>query len=170
MLARIVWGESMKEVLAWLHDSDNRAILTLIGGVIWTVFLYFFPPRPPESKSDRQATTNGTASDASTKRFRAAYPFMIWVIGAVVLVAVWLSWRALTAETPTTTVQYKLCLGEYERNCGFEHDVYLYCYTDVDAWAKGQCIRHTASAIGSHDGNKCGYTNVSVVCVKEVPK
>lgn len=71
----------------------------------------------------------------------------------------------------TVTINYTVCLGEYERNCGFPHDVYLYCggAPEAAAYFKDKCLRVDATAIGSHDGNKCGYTNVSVVCVRNKP-
>jgi hypothetical protein len=76
------------------------------------------------------------------------------------------------SPTPeTVTVNYTVCLGEYERNCGFAHDVYLYCggASEAEAYFRDKCLRVEAKQIGSRGGNKCGYANVSVVCVRKKP-
>lgn len=64
---------------------------------------------------------------------------------------------------------YTVCLGEYEGNCGFAHDKYLYCYENPTAWVAPRCTSLTATTIGSHDGNKCGYTRVQVLCRAKAP-
>jgi TIR domain len=109
-------------------------------------------------------------------RLRTLFSRPLLVLGALATVA------ALTAfvfnyPQPWTnyfvkevTTEIKVCVGEYERNCGFPHDVYLYCYADVGAWAKGQCRNATVQARGSHDGNKCGYGNFSILCTRAAPK
>jgi hypothetical protein len=170
-----------KYFMAWLKDPSNQELLKLIGAVIaflWTagfgVWVYL---HPPGSSDEKKPAPVSPARDRSHNqkpkpvRFMAALalPFLAWVAGLLVVGGAWSAWQTYFAEPPTVTVQFKLCLGEYERNCGFEHDVYLYCYTDFDAWAKGRCLRHTAITVGSHDGNKCGYTNVSVVCTQKKP-
>jgi hypothetical protein len=61
---------------------------------------------------------------------------------------------------------YRICLGEYERNCP-PHDVYLYCYEDVASWAHGRCDETKIVTLGSQPGNKCGYSSVQVICIKK---
>jgi hypothetical protein len=61
------------------------------------------------------------------------------------------------------TVNYKVCTGEYERACQ-QHDAYLYCYSDVGAWAKARCSSYTVQRLNTYGGNKCGYSLDSVVC------
>jgi hypothetical protein len=69
----------------------------------------------------------------------------------------------------TVTSQLRVCTGEYENSCGFPHDAYLYCYSDVGRWAQGRCLKYSVTVLGSHDGNKCGYTNYSVLCAQKKP-
>jgi len=66
-----------------------------------------------------------------------------------------------TTQLPTVT--YKVCSGEYERSCQ-PHDVYLYCYTDVKAWAGAHCAASTVSRYNTYGGNKCGYSMDLVSC------
>jgi hypothetical protein len=66
------------------------------------------------------------------------------------------------AQSPTV-VNFRVCLGEYERNCP-PHDVYMYCYQDVNAWARQRCDIPKVIPLGSQSGNKCGYTSVQVIC------
>jgi len=68
-------------------------------------------------------------------------------------------------ENPQTlpTVTYKLCSGEYQRACQ-PHDVYLYCYTDIRAWAAARCTSFTSSRYNTYGGNKCGYAMDLVTC------
>jgi hypothetical protein len=64
---------------------------------------------------------------------------------------------------------YTACEGEYERNCGFQHQGYTYCGT-IDDWAKGICLQsggsgeYTKVQLNLHDGNKCGYSLWQVTC------
>jgi hypothetical protein len=64
---------------------------------------------------------------------------------------------------PTPSTIYKVCSGEYERACP-PHDAYLYCYSDVRAWAAARCTSFTVSRVTSYGGNKCGYSLDTVVC------
>jgi hypothetical protein len=61
-------------------------------------------------------------------------------------------------------VMYKVCSGEYERACQ-QHDVYLYCYADVKAWASAHCTTFTVSRYNTYGGNKCGYAMDLVSCI-----
>lgn len=164
-------------LLTWLHDENNRAIVGMIGGAFaflwtagWAVFVWWQEKKKEEDEQPvRTASHERQRKPKPVKQGWSVFlrtSILAWAIGIVFLAAIWFAW--LSPEK-VVTVQYRLCLGEYERNCGFDHDVYLYCYTDVDAWASGRCLRHTATSIGSHDGNKCGYTNVSVACVQRAP-
>ena len=72
-------------------------------------------------------------------------------------------------STPTAatkqeiTRSFRVCTGEYERACD-PHDAYLYCYVDVNAWAKAKCDRFKIQQLNSRDGNKCGYSLYEVLC------
>lgn len=68
------------------------------------------------------------------------------------------------AAPPPVTVTYRVCVGEYERACQ-QHDVYLYCYTDVKAWAQQKCTSSGVSRYNTYGGNKCGYGMDLVTCV-----
>jgi hypothetical protein len=61
------------------------------------------------------------------------------------------------------TVTYRMCLGEYERSCQ-AHDVYEYCYYDVQAWAKAMCGSSIIQHYSSYGGDKCGYEMYMIVC------
>jgi hypothetical protein len=70
----------------------------------------------------------------------------------------------VTRPPDERVVTYAVCLGEYERSC-FPHDVYLYCYSDVAAWAKSACATTPKiTKLADRDGNKCGYSLVQVIC------
>ncbi|WP_407158219.1 hypothetical protein [Bradyrhizobium sp. STM 3557] len=45
-------------------------------------------------------------------------------------------YKAVSLGRDEIVVRYTACLREYERNCGFNHDVYLYCYADAAAYIK----------------------------------
>jgi hypothetical protein len=70
---------------------------------------------------------------------------------------------APVSPQPQPTVSYKICSGEYENRCQ-AHDVYLYCYADVSAWAKARCNSYTIQRLNTYGGNKCGYSIDSVIC------
>jgi hypothetical protein len=59
--------------------------------------------------------------------------------------------------------RYRVCSGEYERNCD-AHDVYMYCYADVQAWADKKCEKGQVVRLNSRGGNKCGYSLDEVIC------
>lgn len=60
-------------------------------------------------------------------------------------------------------VTYKVCSGEYENRCQ-QHDVYLYCYSDVGAWASARCSSSNVTRYNTYGGNKCGYSMDLVTC------
>jgi hypothetical protein len=64
---------------------------------------------------------------------------------------------------PPITVTYRVCSGEYERACQ-THDTYLYCYSDVGAWARARCTSWTVQRLNTYGGNKCGYSIDAVIC------
>lgn len=67
-------------------------------------------------------------------------------------------------DTPApVTVTYRICSGEYEKAC-HQHDAYVYCYTDISAWANARCTTSSLSRIETYGGNKCGYSIDLVVC------
>ncbi|CUU14763.1 hypothetical protein CDS [Bradyrhizobium sp.] len=61
------------------------------------------------------------------------------------------------------SVNYKMCLGEYESNCQ-THDIYQYCYYDVQAWANAHCGSSIIQEYNTYGGNKCGYSHYMIVC------
>jgi hypothetical protein len=86
------------------------------------------------------------------------------IIGGL-MIALPITYDSLT----TVTVEYKVCMGEYERGCDFPHDDRIYCAVPIADWANPRCLRWSAVTIGSHDGNKCGYANIAVSCTKRRP-
>jgi hypothetical protein len=69
-----------------------------------------------------------------------------------------------TPSTPIETSTYRVCTGEYERACQ-PHEVYLYCYDNVEAWAKNRCTSYNLRRLNSYGGNKCGYSLDEVRCI-----
>ena len=65
------------------------------------------------------------------------------------------------------TRSFRVCTGEYERACD-PHDTYLYCYVDLDAWAKARCTRYKTQQLNSRGGNKCGYSLYEVLCTSSL--
>jgi hypothetical protein len=85
---------------------------------------------------------------------------------AVFVIVYFFSPAALVVSSPsepTHVETYRMCLGEYERNCQ-PHDVYMYCYSDVGAWADARCTKKSVIPLNSTPGNKCGYTLIQVIC------
>jgi hypothetical protein len=76
--------------------------------------------------------------------------------------------------TPSAAKEYRVCVGEYERGCPVEHDIYLYCYASAQVIAARVCTKtvngNSQSApfklimLGSRGGNKCGYSWFKLVC------
>jgi hypothetical protein len=64
---------------------------------------------------------------------------------------------------PNPPIIYRICTGEYERACQ-PHEVYLYCYTPVESWAKDRCTTFTVRRLNTYGGNKCGYSLDEVIC------
>ncbi|NBB51916.1 hypothetical protein GVN24_26895 [Rhizobium sp. CRIBSB] len=67
-----------------------------------------------------------------------------------------------------TTVEYQVCIGEHERECG-QHNVHLSCSENVEAWAAKQCqsLAGEVAAVSRFSvkpGNKCGYNKYTVLC------
>jgi hypothetical protein len=62
-----------------------------------------------------------------------------------------------------TTVTYRVCSGEYERACP-THDGYLYCYSNVEDWAKSRCTSYKVQRLNTYGGNKCGYSLDAIIC------
>jgi hypothetical protein len=90
---------------------------------------------------------------------------------ALFVVAYFLNLPRLVTATPPNeiVVSYTVCSGEYERNCNFPHESYLYCYVDPASWAKNVCTSFTVHQLSSYGGNKCGYTRYEVLCKKQAP-
>jgi hypothetical protein len=72
-------------------------------------------------------------------------------------------------ESPvSTTVSYRVCIGENERECE-QHNVFLGCGSDIQGWAAMQCraLGRAARAVdrmSSREGNMCGYAVFNVEC------
>ncbi|SHN73493.1 hypothetical protein SAMN05444170_2492 [Bradyrhizobium erythrophlei] len=64
---------------------------------------------------------------------------------------------------PTPPTVYRICAGEYERACP-PHDVYLYCGSSIEGWAKDRCTAYTARRLNTYGGNKCGYSLDEIIC------
>jgi hypothetical protein len=50
------------------------------------------------------------------------------------------------------SITYTVCSGEYEGRCQ-GHDVYLYCYTDIRAWANARCGSALVQRANTYGGN-----------------
>jgi hypothetical protein len=79
-------------------------------------------------------------------------------------------------QAPATAREYRVCIGEYERQCP-EHDVFEYCSGNPEAIAARVCSktvngvnqpgRFRLIMLGDRGGNKCGYSWYSLLCVDE---
>jgi hypothetical protein len=78
------------------------------------------------------------------------------------LIKLLLSQKQATPPAPIVA-QYSVCSGEYERACQ-QHDTYLYCYADVQAWANARCGSAKVVRLNTYGGNKCGYTIDRIFC------
>lgn len=67
------------------------------------------------------------------------------------------------AIATTLTKTYRICVGEYERNCQ-QHDSYLYCGANLVDWAKPRCGSFRIVSVNTYSGNKCGYGIADVYC------
>ncbi|MGL3104625.1 hypothetical protein [Bradyrhizobium sp. BR 1432] len=89
------------------------------------------------------------------------------LIAAIVLLA-FISLRMAPVPTataaPLPVVDYKVCSGEYERNCPQAHDMYQYCGFDTKAWSAQHCTSSTVVRLDTRSGNKCGYSTDKVIC------
>jgi len=175
-MVMFAWIEA---VIGWLKDADNRGVVTVLVStmaLLLSVVTYIWPRRPKEiadkegeskpniARRGRPLTSKPLSGNITVMRGLAVALGVLATLGIAYGI-----YKAVSLGRDEVAVHYTACLGEYERNCGFAHDVYLYCYADVPAYFKDKCLRVTASAIGSHDGNKCGYTNVSVLCTQKKP-
>jgi WD40 repeat protein len=64
---------------------------------------------------------------------------------------------------PTGSVAYKVCVGEFPRNCP-QSDVYLPCGASVADWANARCSTFSINPLSTRDGNRCGYSHLQVLC------
>ena len=54
--------------------------------------------------------------------------------------------------------------AKYEGRCQ-GHDVYMYCYADVQAWADAHGVTSAlVQRANTYGGNKCGYAIDKVIC------
>ncbi|WP_407157686.1 hypothetical protein [Bradyrhizobium sp. STM 3557] len=159
---------ALQAIFGWLT--------TCIGG-LYVLYKFWLERREKGLQANASGETNGKDEQParSVKKLEPVQQSrMVLLIGAALIVAglaiaVPVTYDALT----TVTVEYKVCIGEYEGGCTFAHDDRIYCilpgFPTVDDWAKKRCLRWSTATIGSHDGNKCGYTNVAVSCTKRKP-
>jgi hypothetical protein len=85
---------------------------------------------------------------------------------AVLVLVYFYSPAALVAAPPlppAAVVTYRICSGEYERNCQ-PHDVYQYCYGSTENWARARCTSYRIIRLDTRDGNKCGYSLDQIIC------
>jgi hypothetical protein len=68
--------------------------------------------------------------------------------------------QATTVAPTPVTVSFRVCSGEYERACQ-AHDSYLYCYSDVNAWAASKCTSFTVTRLNTY-----GATNAVIPLTK----
>jgi hypothetical protein len=154
--------------LSWLKDADNRGVVTVLVSTMalfLSVVAYIWPRKPREKEASGARRQRPPSSEPLSENIllKRGLPMSVGILA--ILGVGYGVYKAVSFEV----VHYTACLGEYERNCGFSHDVYLYCDTNVEAYFKDKCVSVTARSIGSHDGNKCGYTNVSVLCTQRKP-
>ena len=116
-------------------------------------------PSPPAAKP----LGGGPRRHMSLSRVSLVVALLVTLMGVIYALV---GYREIS---DTVTSQLRVCTGEYEGNCGFPHDAYLYCYADVGGWAQQRCLKSNVTVLGSHDGNKCGYTNYSVLCTQKKP-
>lgn len=57
----------------------------------------------------------------------------------------------------------RVCVGEFERECQ-QHNVFLYCGENVEAWARPRCSSPSIQLISTKAGNRCGYSLFEVSC------
>jgi len=82
---------------------------------------------------------------------------LILAFGAILLTS------QVSGPASAASVTYRMCLGEYERSCP-SHDVYQYCYYDVQGWANAKCGASTIQHYSSSGGDKCGYEMYMIIC------
>ena len=99
---------------------------------------------------------------------------MLWRITlglAAFFIALTLMWSLQTAAEASS---YRLCIGEYEKNCPQPHDVFATCYADPDVVADNTCaitvqgsrtaVPHRLIRQSSQSGNRCGYEIYLIEC------
>lgn len=152
--------------------------IPLAAAVLSYVSIAYPAPSAPEFQIIRVILALLTASLALvlTRFFdfaSADQGVKITAAGALSLfvVAYFLNPAQIFTSTPPKeiVVSYTVCSGEYERNCNFPHQGYVYCYVDPGTWAKDLCTSLTVANLGSYGGNKCGYTRYEVLCRKKAP-
>jgi hypothetical protein len=67
------------------------------------------------------------------------------------------------APAKAQSVNYRMCIGEYESACK-AHDIYEYCYYDPRTWSKAHCGSSILQEYDSYGGNKCGYAMWMIIC------
>ena len=84
------------------------------------------------------------------------------VFSALVATMIWV--------VPASAQQvYTICSGEYERACQ-PHEVYVYCYVDLEPVATGLCKasgmsgKHEIVRLNTYGGHHCGYSIDRVIC------
>jgi hypothetical protein len=188
----------LEHILTWLHDPINLDILKLLGGFsttvvggLWIFFTWLLAWRqartieelgsvaanaianaqaqvPPvndgsPAPAPPKALNNGSRKHIGLSKVSLIISVFVTVLGVIYALV---GYRGVS---DTVTSQLRVCTGEYEGACGFPHDAYLYCYADVEKWAQQRCLKSSVTVLGSHDGNKCGYTNYSILCTQKKP-
>jgi hypothetical protein len=179
MLAPIVRDGMFKELLDWLRDENNRAILIMAGGVVaflWTAgFAIYIRVQDQKAKREEHARRSIPPSEQGRNKSRqptrvALYsrlqaPLLLWAFGLLGLGSVWYLWEH---SEKTITSEFVVCSGEYERECP-SHNVYIYCYEDPAKQAQKSCKRYSLKTAQSKGGNKCGYTWTTYLCTNDAP-
>jgi hypothetical protein len=182
--------------MKWVHEPGNLDILktagaaltTIVGAGVWLWDRY--EKKKEEDRKKQRATRNKVPANELPQNkkqqpVRTHWAKSIWpqylatviiAIGAAGIVSSVLDYRKSVnappppPPPPQVTTEIRVCTGEYEANCGFPHDLYLYCYVDVAAWAQGQCKSFSITKRGEHGGNRCGYSNLSILCTRDAPR
>jgi hypothetical protein len=99
----------------------------------------------------------------------SGFKFTVTAMGALAVFVVVYFVRPSQFVKQDIVTSYIMCTGEYERECGFQHDLYRYCYENPTTWAAANCKSFNVTALNSHDGNKCGYSHYEITCRKAAP-
>jgi hypothetical protein len=167
----------LKEVLNWLHDENNRAIVVMVGSVVaflWTVgFAVYIRVQDQKPKGEEPARQRLPNERSNAKRrpppksvfTKQLAPLLLWAFGIFGIGALAYVWKF---SENTITSEFIVCSGEYERECP-AHNVYIYCYVDPETEVRKACKRYSVKTTQTKPGNKCGYSWTTFLCTNDAP-